>query len=498
MPKTISIIWWWIWWLATAVLLAKSGHKVSVYEKNECRWGRAGMFEANGYRFDMGPSWYLMPDLFEEYFEMIWENIHDHLDLKQLSPSYKVFRKQPQDTKWNMCNLEVYSDIDRMAEQFEFIESWAGNKFKTFLQQSWRQYPIWMEFAKRNYDSIFDFFDRNFAWKGIKLNIRTTIDNYVARFFKTSIIQKIMQYTTVFLGTAPNKTPAFYNIMSHVDFAMGVWYPQGWLHEIAEVLVNIGKKHGVGYFLEHELVEVSSNKKQVTGVKFKNWKQVQSDHYIINTDQARFETTILSSTDQTYSQDFWKKKTFAPSGFIIYAGVNKKLANFEHHNLYFNEDRNKSFGDIFDRKLLPEDPSLYVCAPSKTDPHVAPEWKENLFFLVPIPNGIEISPEQKSSYREKVWKIVEQMAGEEILPYVQYEQIFEVDDFKQRYNARNGTALGLAHTMMQTACFRPNNYSKKLDNLFYVGHNTNPGIWIPMVIMSAILVTQRMQQKGVL
>jgi phytoene dehydrogenase-like protein len=174
---------------------------------------------------------------------------------------------------------------------------------------------------------------------------------------------------------------------------------------------------------------------------FANGVLVSSDHYIINADQARFETTMLSSTHQTYPKDFWKKKIFAPSGFIIYAGVNKKLANFEHHNLYFNEDRNKSFGDIFDRKLMPEDPSLYICAPSKTDPNVAPDGKENLFVLVPIPNGIEISESQKSRYREKVRSIAEQMAGEEIVPYLEYERIFVVDDFEKRYNAWNGTAL---------------------------------------------------------
>lgn len=177
---------------------------------------------------------------------------------------------------------------------------------------------------------------------------------------------------------------------------------------------------------------------------------------------------------QTYTKPYRDKKTFAPSGFIIYAGIGKKLKKLEHHNLYFNDNRAESFGDIYDRHILPGDPSIYLCAPSKTDPNVAPVDKENLFILVPIPNGITITEEEKKSYRNKIWKIVEDMAGEDILSYLEYEQIFEIQDFKDRYNARNGTALGLGHTMMQTACFRPNNYSKKLNNLFYVGHNTNP------------------------
>lgn len=176
-----------------------------------------------------------------------------------------------------------------------------------------------MEFALRNYDSIFDFFRRDIAWKGMKLNIRTTIDKYVARFFKTPIIQKIMQYTTVFLGTAPNQTPAFYNIMSHVDFAMGVWYPQGGLHAIATALVAIGEKYGVHYHLNHELTTVTTSKKQVTSITFANGVTVSSDHFVINADQARFETTMLEPQHQTYPTSFWNKKTFAPSGFIIYA-----------------------------------------------------------------------------------------------------------------------------------------------------------------------------------
>lgn len=753
--KSISIVWWWIGWLATAILMAKDGHEVSVYEKNECLGGRASIFSANGYTFDMGPSWYLMPDLFEKFFKEIGEDIHEHLDLAQLSPSYKVFypgeitegsKKQQEvsggnkeykegtgvrihrfsperqsklsqyehtpdgylysarahivnqewktmalyDTRrdaytvpggkvdiwesieqslvreveeeigvkviqanligqmktiwsgglvchihfevtiewepiicepekfsrivwveqsdgiilidgeniqnnyqWNrwrrycydfcetqdrklierldentpisfpeynaiqddviyislydiasqsiviiheqdtskytnpyiflwqtgtelkqwlkkvfmsedkssksetyqLASMNVYADIERMANIFEKMEQGSGQKFRDFLKRSGEQYHIGMEFALKNYDSIFDFFRWDIALKGMKLNIWTTIDKYVARFFKTPIIQKIMQYTTVFLWTAPSSTPAFYNIMSHVDFAMGVRYPQGGLHAIATALVKIGKKYGVQYYTDSEVVSVKSEGWTVKSMTLQSWKTITSDLFVVNADQARFETEMLPLDQQTYTKPYREKKTFAPSGFIIYAGVNKKLEKLEHHNLYFNDNRAESFGDIYERHVLPGDPSIYLCAPSKTDPNVAPSGKENLFILVPIPNGITISEEEKKLYRDKVWKIVEDMAGEETLPSLEYEQIFEVQDFKDRYNAWNGTALGLGHTMMQTACFRPNNYSKKLSNLFYVGHNTNPGIGVPMVIISAMLVKERIYRN---
>lgn len=489
--KSISIIWWGIWGLATAVLMAKDGHDVSVYEKNECLWWRASIFSEKGYTFDMWPSWYLMPDLFEKFFNEIGENIHDHLDLAQLSPSYKVF--YPEDKK--LQSMNVYADIDRMADQFEQMEMWAGQKFRNFLKTSGEQYGIGMEFALRNYDSILDFFRRDIAIKWMKLNIITTIDKYVARFFKTPIIQKIMQYTTVFLGTSPKQTPAFYNIMSHVDFAMGVRYPQWWLHAIATALVKIGKKYGVQYHTDCEVVSVHHKDWEIKSMTLKDWKTITSDLFIVNADQARFETAMLPLELQTYTKKFWNKKTFAPSGFIIYAGIDKKIKNLEHHNLYFNYNRDESFGAIYDRHMLADDPSIYICAPGKTDPNIAPQWKENLFILVPITNGIDISDEEKSSYRDKIWKIVEEMTGENLVDHIEYERIFEIKDFTERYHARKGTALWLWHTMMQTASFRPNNYSKKLSNLFYVWHNTNPGIGVPMVIVSAMLVKERIYQK---
>lgn len=456
--KTVSIIGWGIWGLATAILMAKDGHQVSVYEKNECLGWRASIFSEKWYTFDMWPSWYLMPDLFEKFFNEIWENIHDHLDLQQLSPSYKVFYPEENILK----DINVYADIDRMANQFENMETWSGQKFRDFLKTSGEQYSIWMEFALRNYDSIMDFFRRDVAIKGMKLNIITTIDKYVARFFKTSIIQKIMQYTTVFLGTAPSQTPAFYNIMSHVDFAMGVRYPQGWLNAIATVLVNIGKKYWVQYYTNSEISSVYTEEGEIINMTLKNWKEITSDIFIVNADQARFETEMLPLKLQTYTKNFWDKKTFAPSWFIIYAGINKELKKLEHHNLYFNDNRADSFGAIYDRHVLSDDPSIYICAPWKTDPNVAPEWKENLFILVPITNGINISEDEKKSYRDKIRKIVEEMTGEDLIDNIEYERIFEIQDFKQRYNARKGTALWLGHTIMQTASFRPNNYSKKL------------------------------------
>jgi phytoene dehydrogenase-like protein len=680
--KTVSIVWWGIGWLASAILLAKQWYKVSVYEKNECLGGRASILYKDGYTFDMGPSRYLMPDIFEEYFESIGENVHEYLDLKQLSPSYRVFYESSPPTpllqRGELKHLDVYADPKRMSDIFESMEKWAGKQFLTFLDRAKIQYEIGMEFCKKNYDSIFDFFRRDIMWKGIKLNIRTTIDHYVARFFKNQLIRKIMQYTTVFLGTAPKQTPALYNIMSHCDFNMWVRYPKWGIHQIARVLHQIGLKHGVEYYLNTEVVgcEIKNNQIQSLQIKQKqkeniiilhgftwlptvnfipwlkkkledlwhkveapflpnidapnileqieyvknnctinedtiivwhslgsvvaqkiaewqkikglllvwsyadldfidgewedrvyaktfDWKfdfekiqshcermdilhdqnddtiwiwqfekiasnywvgkvvigndqhfcgdeepeirkslesnlginRTQSDIYLINADMAWFETSVLPSDYQSCPKTYRDKKIFAPSGFIIYAGINKKLPNLDHHNLYFCEDRDKNFGQIFDTKELPDRPSIYVSKITHTDLSMAPEWCENLFILVPIPNGIEITDNQKEQYKNMVRTTVEQMTGEDIVWHVVVEELFSIADFKSRYNSRQWTALWLAHPIMQTAVFRPNNISKKLDNLFYVWHNTNPGIGVPMVIISAKLALERIMKQ---
>jgi len=684
--KTVSIVWWGIGWLASAILLAKAWYKVSLYEKNECLGGRASILHKNGYTFDMWPSRYLMPDIFEEFFESIGEDIHDHLDLQRLSPSYRVFyedkwinnqwinnkieitkhnwkiccnniwlfwynnteekfrngvlavikniqtgkflfqikkkahhvitlcgwwieewenledtiireiteetglvksniitklwdstylryrkwddnlfgtndfyyievesdltdwvSQEEQEINWNIwldedevlksitfyshligwfrflerrdwkkdynkadkifiehCEnegfiywkgglnfLDIYSDPQRMSDTFESIETWSGKQFLTFLERAKTQYEIGMEFCKKNYDSVFDFFRRDIMRKGIKLNIRTTINKYVARFFKNQLIRKIMQYTTVFLGTAPKQTPALYNIMSHCDFGMGVRYPKWGIHEIAKALHAIGLKHGVEYHLNTEVVWCEIEDKQIKNLTKRNWKALSSDIYLINADMAWFETQIIPNQYQTYPKSYRDKKIFAPSGFIIYAGINKKLPKLDHHNLYFCEDRDKNFWQIFDTKELPDNPSIYVSKITHTDPTMAPEWCENLFILVPIPNGIKITDNQKEQYKNMVRWIVEQMADEDIVWHIDTEEIFTVDNFKSRYNSWNWTALGLAHPIMQTAVFRPNNISKKLDNLFYVWHNTNPWIGVPMVLISAQLALAR-------
>ncbi len=509
--KIAVIIGWGFGWLASAILLARQGYQVQLYEKNECLWGRASIFSADTpegtFTYDMGPSRYLMPDVFEQFFEAIGEKVEDHLDLTKLSPSYRVFFenqhskntnktwKNQIDTSIFASSVDIIAEPEQAAATLETLEPWVRIRFLDYLKKSAYQYKIGMKFVYKNYDSVFDFFTREVMIQGMKLRVFSKLFDYVKRFFKTDKVQKIIMYPLVFLGTSPYQAPALYNIMSYVDFEMGVFYPQGGIYEIVKKLVAIGKKHGVTYHVDSEVTNIITDGNHATGI-IANGKQINADIVIANADQARVETQLLDSAHQTYPAPYREKKLYAPSGFMIYLWVRKKIHNMIHHNLMFCVDRKANFGQIFDDKVLPDDPSIYVCAPSKTDASVAPEWCENLFVLVPIPYGITITPEQKQAYTDKILKLVESYIGETFVDDICYQRVFEVSDFEKRYHAYQWTALGMAHTLMQTAIFRPNNISKKVNNLYYVGHHTNPGIGMPMVLISAQLMMQRVNKRN--
>ena len=473
--------------LSTAALLAKAGLKVTVLEKNDQLGGRAGQFEAKGYTFDMGPSWYLMPEVFEHFFELFDEKIEDHIELKKLAPSYRIF--------WGGEHVDLYSDLEKCLPVFEKLEPGSSEKVKDYLARSEKQYGIALQdFMYKNYDSVWDFFTFRVMTQGMKLSVFQNMQNYVQRFFKTPEMQKIMQYTLVFLGSSPYKTPALYNIMSHVDFNGGVFYPMGGFHAVAKAIWGLAEKHGAQLKLNAEVVEIMvDDLGEAKGVRLENGETIEADLVVSNIDMAYSETQLLQTKHQTYDQKYWDSRKMAPSGFVLYLGAKKRFKNLKHHNLYFCEDWEKNFGEIFDEPALPDDPSFYVCAPAITEPAFAPDGHENLFVLVPIAAGLEITEEQKAAYADKVIDMMEtEMGLEGLKDSLDYKKIFTVSDFEDRYHAFKGTALGLTHAISQTAIFRPNNVSKKVKGLYYVGGYTNPGIGVPICLISAQLLYKRL------
>ena len=487
MNKKVVIIGSGIGGLGAAGLFAKKGYEVTVLEKNEHSGGRANTFEQDGFRFDMGPSWYLAPDLFEHYFKLMDEEIADHLDLARLEPSYRIFFKDdPQ-------NVEIHSDIEVDSNTFENIEEGAGARLRAYLKQSEYQYQVATEhFMYKNYDTVFDFFNKRVMTEGQKLSVFSKMHNFVSRFFKTRKLQQIMEYTMVFLGTSPYEAPALYNLMSHMDFNQGVFYPKGGFYELIKALVTVAEKNGAVIRNNAAVSQILTENGRATGVKLENGETVAADIVISNADMWFTETELLAGNARTYNESYWRKRVMAPSAFIMYLGTNKKHPGLIHHNLFFSRDWRKNFDDIYKDPKLPEEPSLYVCAPSVTDPSVAPEGKENLFVLVPIASGLEIGEDEKERYAESILELIEtEMSLEGFRDSVEYKRIYTVKDFAADYNAYRGTALGLAHNLWQTAIFRPKNQSKKIRNLFYVGAGTNPGIGTQICLISAELVYKR-------
>ena len=426
-----------------------------------------------------------MPDLFESFFEQFGKKREDYLTITKLSPSYKIFFKDTDKV------ARVYDDLEKNRTLFESLEPWSTDKLYQYLDRAAYQYEIAMkEFVIKNYDSVFDFFTWRMATEWAKMRVFEKMDSYVKKWFSSQEMQQIMQYPLVFLGTAPKDAPALYNIMSHVDFGMGVYYPDGWINAIIQWLVKLADEFGVKFHTNAEVTAIEVDHGRATQMIV--WGvPIASDYIISNADYRWTETHLLQPQRQTYPASYREKKVMAPSGFILYLGVQWTVENLDHHTLLFSKDWDRNFAEIFTEKVAPTDPSLYICCPSKTDKTVAPEWFENLFVLVPFPPGVYLDEPQTKAYRDKVITGIEQSIGESFADRIVQEHMFSVKDFEQRYNAYQWSALWLAHTLLQTALLRPNTKSKKVKNLFYAWWYTNPWIWMPMCLISGKLATDR-------
>ena len=491
MKKKVIIIGSGIGGLGSAALLAKSGYDVIVIEKNNNLGGRANIFEAEGYTFDMGPSWYLMPDVFEHYFNLIDEDITEHLDLVKLSPSYRVFFSGDEE----LPLVDIHSDLEKDLPLFEKLEPGITPKIKEYLKRSGEQYEMAKEtFMYRNLGLSLDFLKWDVIKKGIELNPFQTMQSYLNKWFKSERVKKILEYTLVFLGSDPAKTPAMYNIMNAIDFNMGVYYPKGGIYEIVRALVAINKKCGVAFMTNSPVSKIIVKNKKATGVQLENGTTLEADLIISNADLWFTETHLLEKLHQTYPERYWEKAVLSPSAFIMYLGLDRELDILSHHNLRFGGDWKQNFKELFDTPKLPEDPSYYICNPTATDSDLSPQGTDNLFVLVPIPPGLTLSEEDMKSYRQKILNLMKtDLNLTAIEDYIVYERSYWSDEFQNDYNAYKGTALGLAHTLKQTLK-RPLNYSKKVKNLYYVGAGTSPGIGMPICLISAELVYKRIQK----
>jgi phytoene desaturase len=466
--------------LASAALLAREGFRVTLLEKNDSVGGRARMWKEKGFTFDMGPSWYLMPEVFENFFGIFGRSREQYYRLEELSPFYRVFF-HPED--W----VNITSERRQVLDLFESFEAGGAGRLERYLERAKYKYEVAMkEFLYKDYRSMFDFLNARMLIEGTRLNVLGRLDRSVRRYFTDRRARQILEYAMVFLGTNPQAAPALYSIMSHVDLNLGVHYPIGGLSAVSAGIAKLAEEQGVEIRLNAEVkrIEVEGSSGRATRVATPE-HEVEADVVLVNADYPHSEMNLLGRDYQTLPGKYWKRRVFAPSMFILYLGLNKSLKNLVHHNLYFSEDWNEHFDTIFKVPSWPQEPCFYISCISKTDPEMAPKGHENLFVLVPVAPGLEDGEIFRERYADQVIEHVEKIIGEQFRSSIVVRRIFSHRDFISDYNAYAGTALGLAHTLNQTAFFRPAFRSKKVKNLYYAGQYTHPGVGVPMVLIAA-------------
>ena len=462
--------------LSAACYLARAGADVRLIEKNEQLGGRASRLTQDGFRFDMGPSWYLMPDVFERFFSHFDRDPSDYYELEHLDPHYRIFFKDGD-------RVDVTADRETTKETFESYEPGAGAKLDEYLTESRRTYERGMEgFVYRDRSRLRDWLDPDLLRYSRGISFLGSMQGHVEEYFDHPKLQQIMQYSLVFLGGSPQNTPALYNLMSHVDFNLGVYYPEDGIGSVVDAFVDLGSELGVEYDTDRPATAIEG---RAGGFRVATERgDLFPDLVVSNADYAHTERELLPPKKRSYGTEYWKSRTYAPSAFLLYLGVEGDLGGLAHHTLVLPTDWERHFLQIFEDPVWPDDPAYYLCAPSETDDDVAPEGHSSLFALVPIAPGLEDDSSRRETFRDALLTDIAVHTGLDIRDRIVFEETFSVTDFAERYNSERGSALGLAHTLRQTAVFRPTRRSRRVDGLYFTGSYTTPGIGVPMCVIS--------------
>lgn len=470
--------------LSASCYLAKAGHEVSIFEKNDSIGGRCRQFKVDGFTFDMGPSWYWMPEVFDNFFNDFGYQTSEFYKLKRLSPSYCIHFSV-------LEHLDVPSNFDDLVKTFENIEIGAGEKLKLFIEDASKKYDSGMNrFVHKPSLSIFEFADFEILKGLFQLDLFKSFSKHVRKYFKHPHLIQLLEFPVLFLGATPQEIPALYSLMNFADLKGGTWYPEKGMFEIIRGMSDVCLKLGVHIHLNSNVEQIvvnENNSESCQGIVV-NGKQLDFDYVVAGADYAHVEQHLLPQSHRNYSDKYWDKRKMAPSSLIYYLGISKKLKNIHHHNLYFDTDFDLHSQEIYKTLKWPEDPLFYICAPSVTDSTVAPADHENLFLLVPLAPDLEDSEEEREIIFNKVMKRMEKITDQSITDYICYKRSFAISDFKNDYNAFKGNAYGLANTLRQTAFLKPIIKSKKLNNLFYTGQLTVPGPGVPPSIISGKVV----------
>jgi len=465
-----------------------------VLEKNGSAGGRARIFEANGFRFDMGPSWYWMPEVFSSFFASLGKNVSDYYSLQRLDPSYKVVL--PQNEVW-----DIPASMSELEAFFESVESGAGKRLKAFLQEAQVKYDLGMnDLVKKPALSWLEYMRMDVMVGMLKTNVFKSLRKHVASYFKDERLRMLMEFPVLFLGASPQDTPSLYSLMNYADMTLGTWYPEKGMGSVVSAFVQLAEEFGAEFKYDQSVSAIETQGGRVTGVTA-NGKFIKADVVIAAADYRHVEQVLLPEAHRDYTASYWEKRSMAPSSLLFYLGVSGTIPKIDHHTLFFDTSLDAHSHAIYEQPRWPEEPLFYANCTSKTDPTVAPANHETLFLLVPIAAGLQDDDALREHYYALIMRRLEAHCGVDLRSKVVYKRSYCVNDFKADYNAFKGNAYGLANTLKQTAVLRPRMKSKSLSGLYYAGQLTVPGPGVPPAIISgqvaAELVSKELKKSAV-
>jgi len=473
--------------LSVATHLAHEGYEVEVFEKNDSLGGRARKFQQDGFTFDMGPSWYWMPDVFEQYFGKFGKSVADYYDLRRLDPSYRVYFAKDH-------KMDLPASMEGMYKLFEKYEPGSSKNLKKFLEEASYKYEVGInDLVYKPGQSLTEFLDMRVIKGAFRLQLLNSLSSHVRKYFKNPYLIELLEFPVLFLGAKASKTPALYSLMNYADIVLGTWYPMGGMYSVVKGMERLAYEKGVAFHHGTKVAKIVIEKNKVTGL-LTDRGIFNADAVIAGADYYHVENDLLPSEYRNYSEKYWNKRSMAPSALLFYIGLKTKVDNLLHHNLFFDVDFDQHVADIYKQPRWPDHPAMYISCSSKTDMDIAPPGHENIIVLIPVAPGLPDNPELREKYYDMAMKKLEQVSGQNIEEHVVYSRSYAYEDFKNDYNAFKGNAYGLANTLLQTAFLKPKMMNKKIKNLIYTGQLTVPGPGVPPSIISGKLAAGLMDQ----
>ncbi len=473
--------------LSAACHLAKAGARVTLVEKHQQPGGRARTWQKDGYHFDMGPSWYWMPDLFERFFAEFGYEVSDLYELERLDPSYRVV--WPGGDSW-----DVPAGLDALREFFEHHEKGAGAQLDRFIEETRYIYEAaYDDYLFRPSLSFFEFVDPRLVVELFRLRMLRSMSAYARSFFEHPRLARLVEWPVLFLGASAKETSAMYSLMSYADMALGTWYPKGGMHRIIEGMMRVATELGVEFRMGQPVDAIEVDGGRTTGVRVSD-EHLEADAVLASADYHFVEQNLLESKHRQYDEDYWDSRTMSPSSLLYYLGLECDLGDLEHHTLFFDEDLDRHMDAVYKDPRWPKAPLFYACAPSQTDPTVAPEGCSNLFLLIPLAPGLEDSEQAREAIYEKVMVRLEDHVGQALREHIVVKRDYAMRDFVEDYGAFKGNAYGMANTLRQTGPLKPRLKSENIGGLYFAGQLTVPGPGMPPSLVSGELSANVLMQ----